>query len=153
MVISILQFLRAELTQLKEGIRGAVLSIFGGVRREELEELGAQNRSLQMEAQARQTMKRRSPADWRFRVLRWELGEQTIFPLEFPKGKVVPNLRVWIHLDDQSEGAPYWDITSKRVIAMLLPILPDVAGKGVFLHVRKDGDGPSSVFSLSVEQP
>ena len=100
---------------------------------------------------ASRPLKGRSPADWRFRVLRWEMGQLLIFPPDAPQGKSVPNLRVFIHPDDPNEGAPYWDITTKRVQAMLLPILPKIAGTGAFLHIRKDGDGPTSRFSLTVE--
>jgi hypothetical protein len=105
---------------------------------------------LELQAVARRTMKSRSPAFWRFRVLRWELGEQTIYPREFPQGKVVPNLRIHIPLDDPSEGAPYWDITSKRVIDRLLPLLPKIAGTGTYVEISKTGDGPSSAYSITL---
>lgn len=117
----------------------------------EILRLREENNRLAGQVEARRTMKARSPAEWRFRVIAWEKGEQTIFPREFPLGKRVPNLRVHIHLDDRSEGAPYWDITSKRVIAMIEPLLPMVRASGGFLHVRKDGAGVSSVFSVTVE--
>jgi len=116
-----------------------------------VDELTAEREHLALEVQARRTMKARSPAVWRFRVLSWELGEQLIYPVEFPQGKVVPNLRIHIPLDDPSEGAPYWDITSKKVIATLLPILPSIARTNTYVEIRKDGEGRSSSYSVSVQ--
>ena len=116
----------------------------------ENEELRAENRRLEATVEARRTMKRRSPAHWRFRVRRWEMREMTFKPKEFPEGKTMEALRVHIHLDDPSEGAPYWDITSKRVIGMLLPILPHIAGTNTYVEITKHGDGPTSHFSMSV---
>lgn len=121
--------------------------------RTENAQLREENARLRQLAPARRTMKARSPADWRFRVIRWEMSEQTIYPRDLPAGKVVPNLRVYIHPDDPNEGAPYWDITSKRVIAMLEGLLPHIAGTGAYVRIRKDGDGRTSQFSISVEQP
>jgi hypothetical protein len=103
---------------------------------------------LALEVQARRTMKARSPAEWRFRVVSWELGEQLIYPREFPQGKMVPNLRIHIPLDDPSEGAPYWDITSKKLIALLLPLLPKIAGTNTYVEVSKSGDGFASAYSV-----
>jgi hypothetical protein len=108
---------------------------------------------LELQAVARRTMKSRSPAQWRFRVLRWELGEQVIYPREFPQGKRVPNLRVYIPLDDPSEGAPYWDITRKRVIDRLLPLLPMVRDSGATVEISQVGDGPTSDQVITIRQP
>lgn len=117
---------------------------------EELAKLAAENRRLEAHLEVRRTMKKRSPAQWRFRVRRWELGEQTFYPKEYPEGKTGPNLRVHIHQDDPSEGVPYWDITSKRLISMLLPILPHIAGTETYVEIRKHGDGRTSHYSMSI---
>lgn len=117
---------------------------------DELAEVRAENERLEAQVEVRRTLKRRSPAEWRFRVRRWELGEQTFYPKEYPEGKTGPNLRVHIHPDDPSEGAPYWDITSKRLIAMLLPILPHIAGTGTYVMISKHGDGRTAQYSMSV---
>ena len=108
---------------------------------------------LEYQAAARRTMKSRSPAQWRFRVLRWELSEQVIHPREFPQGKVVPNLRVYIPLDDPSEGAPYWDITRKRVIDRLLPMLPMIQRTGATVEITQVGDGPTSDQVITIHKP
>lgn len=117
---------------------------------EENERLLEENRRLEAQLEVRRTLKRRSPAQWRFRVRRWELGEQTFYPQEYPEGKTGPNLRVHIHQDDPSEGVPYWDITSKRLIAMLLPILPHLAATGSTVEISKQGDGRTAQYSMSV---
>jgi len=132
-------------------IRDLIRGIFE--RDQRIAQLEARIAELERAAPARRTMKARSPADWRFRVIRWEVSEQTIYPRDLPAGKVVPNLRVYIHPDDPNEGAPYWDITSKRVIAMLEPLLPHIAGTGAYVRIRKDGDGRTSQFSISVDPP
>jgi hypothetical protein len=108
---------------------------------------------LEMQAVARRTMKRRSPAEWEFRVLRLDLGEQVIYPREFPQGKRAPNLRVWIHPDDTNEGAPYWDITRKRVIDRLLPMLPMIQASGARVKITQVGDGPTSDQVITITQP
>jgi hypothetical protein len=95
-------------------------------------------------------MKRRSPAFWRFRVLRWELGEQTFYPKDHPQGKTTPNLRIHIPLDDPSAGPTYWDITSKKLMAMLLPLLPQLAGTNTYVEVTKDGDGFATQYSVTI---
>jgi hypothetical protein len=100
-----------------------------------------------------QTMKSRSPAHWKFRVLRWELGEQTFYPKEFPQGKTGPNLRVYIPLGDQSEGAPYWDITRKRIIDRLLPLLPMIRDTGATVEITQVGDGPASDQVITIRPP
>lgn len=126
----------------------------GSVLRELLRENADLRRrvdDLEGQVEARRTLKRRSPADWRFRVLRWEEGEQTFQPRGEPVPKTVPNLRLHIHRDDPSEGAPYWDVTSKRLQAALRPILPMLVETGAFVHIVKDGDGVASRYSLSVE--
>lgn len=114
-------------------------------------ELAAENRRLRGEVEARRTLKRRSPADWRFRVLGWKHGRQTFQPKGSPAPITRPNLRIHTHLDDPSEGAPYWDITSKRLIAALTPLLSMLKETGAYVHITKDGDGVGSVYSLDVE--
>jgi hypothetical protein len=110
-------------------------------------------RIAQLEGQlaVRRPMKARSPADWRFRVLSWQLGEMQIFPRDTPAGKMVPSLRVHVPLEDKPADVPYWDITSKKLIATLLPILPSIAGTNTYVHIHKDGEGVSSSYSVSIQ--
>lgn len=116
----------------------------------ELERVKFERDAWKEAAQAVHRLKRRSPAQWRFRVLRWELGETIIKPKEFPDGKTVPNLRLYVPLEDASGPVPYWDISSKRLIAMLLPILPQIAGTKTYLEVTRDGDGVGTLHSVRV---
>jgi len=119
----------------------------------EVRELKAENERLRAEVPASRTLKRRSPAQWRFHVLRWELGEQTFYPKEFPQGKTGPNLRVYIPLEDQSEGAPYWDITRKRIIDRLLPLLPMIIATRSLVEITQVGDGPASDQVITIRPP
>lgn len=116
----------------------------------ENEELRARVRELEAVVDARRTLKRRSPAEWHFRVLRWEWGQQTFQPRGESQPKTVRNLRIFIHPDDPHEGAPYWDVTSKRLQAVLEPILPRIAGTGTYVHVTRDGDGVGTQHSVRV---
>lgn len=113
----------------------------------------AERQRLEELVEARRTMKRRSPAQWKFHVLRWELGEQTFYPKEFPQGKTGPNLRVYIPLEDQSEGAPYWDITRKRIIDRLLPLLPMIVATRASVEITQVGDGPASDQVITIRPP
>lgn len=113
--------------------------------------LEGENARLRAEAAVGRPMKRRSPAEWRFRVERWE-----DVPMVFqPRGEAHPKrtvaLRVYTHPDDQTEGPPYWDITKRRVAEVLRPILPQIAGTGTFVKVVQDGDGPTAQFSITIE--
>jgi hypothetical protein len=118
--------------------------------KEEMAEKDKRIAELEQQVKVARYQKARSPAHWRFRVRRWELGEQLIKPKEYLEGKTVPVLRVYIAPDDPSEGAPFWDISSKRVIAMLLPILPHIAGTNTYVEISKHGDGRTSQYSMSV---
>jgi hypothetical protein len=124
-----------------------------GEKDAEIADLKAKNRRLEATAQSTQTLKRRSPAHWSFHVLRWDLGEQTFYPKEFPQGKTGPNLRVYIPLEDQSEGAPYWDITRKRIIDRLLPLLPMIVETRSTVEITQVGDGPTSDQVITIRPP
>jgi len=98
-------------------------------------------------------MKRRSPADWRFRVVKWEDVTMPIRPGDRAEEQLIPALRVWVPLEDKPAGAPYWDVTGSRIIAQLRPLLPKVRDAGVFLHIVQNGEGPRSSYSVTVEAP
>ena len=112
--------------------------------------LEEENLRLAAEAQVDRMMKRRSPAQWRFRVVSWEERPITFQPRSESQPKTVPGLRLHIRPDDASEGVPYWDVTSKRLIAMLLPLLPRIAGTNTWLEISKTGDGLQSSYSVTV---
>jgi uncharacterized coiled-coil protein SlyX len=126
--------------------RIAQLEVENALKDERIAELQGQVRSTQ-------TLKARSPAHWSFHVLRWELGEQTFYPKDHPEGKTGPNLRVYIPLSDQSEGAPYWDITRKRIIDRLLPLLPMIRDTGATVEITQVGDGRTSDQVITIRPP
>ncbi len=58
-----------------------------------------------------------------FTVVRWELGETLIAPQHAPQGKRVQVLRLHVRPEDKAEFPPWWDITSTRLYAQLVPQL------------------------------
>jgi len=62
-----------------------------------------------------------------FRIVRFETGEEVIFPLHAPNGKRVRVLRLHVSAADKPDFPHYWDVTSTRLYAQLLPQL-QVAG-------------------------
>lgn len=116
----------------------------------ELEEVKAKNERLQAEADAKQVPKAHSPTTFRFRVLRWEMGEMQIRPRDEPLGKTVPSLRLYCPLEDQPSGPPYWDITSKKLAAMLLPLLPQIVATGAYVELKMSGGGWRNAASVTV---
>lgn len=113
-------------------------------------QLEEEKERLSVEAQVSRMMKSRSPAAWRFRVVSWEERPITFQPRSEFQPKTVPGLRLHIRPDDLSEGVPWWDITSKRLIAMLLPILPSIAGTNTRLEIAKTGEGLQSQYSMTL---
>jgi len=118
--------------------------------KEQLAEKDTRIAELEAEKTVYYRMKGRSPARWRFRVRRWEVGEAVIKPKEYPEGKTVPNLRLHVPPEDAFGPVPYYDISSKRLIAMLLPILPHIAGTDTYVEIAKHGEGRTSQYSMSV---
>jgi len=116
----------------------------------ENEDQRAEIKRLQAEAEVKRVAKSHSPTKFRFRVLRWELGEMQIRPRDEPLGKAVQSLRLHCPPDDQPSGPPYWDITSKRLIAMLLPLLPGIVDSGAYVELNMSGGGWRNAASVSV---
>lgn len=116
----------------------------------ELEESRADNERLRTEAEVGRPAKAHSPTTIRFRVIRWEMGEMQICPRDEPLGKTVPSLRLHIPPADQPAGPPYWDITSKRLISILLPLLPQVVATGAYVELKMSGGGWRNVSSVSI---
>jgi hypothetical protein len=141
MVLPTYEELVARVAQLQSELAGK------DVRIAELEE---EKLTAAVEAQVDRMMKRRSPGQWAFRVVSWEERPITFQPRGESQPKTVPGLRLHIRPDDASEGVPYWDITSKRLIATLLPLLPGIAGTNTRLEISKAGDGLQSSYSVTI---
>jgi len=100
---------------------------------------------------ASRPIKHRSPAEWRFRVLRWEERDMVIHPRDGSGPKKIRALRLHVPLEDKLEDVPWWDVTSKRLEAFLRPILPMLVRTGRYVRLTKLGDGPSSSWTVQVE--
>jgi len=85
-----------------------------------------------------------------FHVITWTLGKATISPLAGTGPKEVPILRVHVPKSDKALFPDYWDISSKRLIAQLMPYLVGgVPGRREF-RVQKTGRKPTAYFALEV---
>lgn len=85
-----------------------------------------------------------------FRVVRYELGVQTIFPEHAPQGKIVNVARVHVRPEDKPDFPHYWDITSAKLHAL---ILPQLRIEGVFTRrftITAHGIPPKKSFTLDV---
>lgn len=119
---------------------------------DENERLRVEISRLQVSLPHFRPLKRRSPAEWRFRVTRWELIDMPIRPREQAGPIVIRALRLHVPLEDKPEGEPYWDITGRNLIESLLPVLPKLAGSGRYLHIKKRGEGFGSFHRVSLER-
>lgn len=142
--------LAGSLRAIAEGRLLPSLDLLGSLQ-SRLSVLEAENLDLRRELAFSRPKKRRSPAEWSFRVRSWEWVEMKAFPKAFPEGKMVRALRVHVPLEDARQAVPYWDITRQKEIAMLEPILPLIAGTDRYVRFRQEGDGPTARFSMSVD--
>ena len=116
----------------------------------ENEDQRAEIKRLQSEAETKRVAKSHSPTTLRFRVLRWEMGEMQIQPRDEPLGRTVPSLRLHCPPEDQPAGPPYWDVTSKRLITMLLPLLSQIVDTGAYVELKMSGGGWRNATSVTV---
>lgn len=79
-----------------------------------------------------------------FRIVKFERGEARIETKLEPTGKVVPVLRVHVPPDDKPLGAPYWDITSRTLIARLDPVIDGLVAGRRRIRITKFGVAPSA---------
>ena len=138
----------AELRLIREGRLPFTLDVLGRLERR-LNLLELENRQLKLELAVSRPKKRRSPGDWRFRVRSWEYVDMLIHPVDHPEGKTIRALRLHVPREDLPDGPPYWDITRKREIAVLEPVLPTIAGTNTYVRVLQEDDGPASKYAIS----
>jgi hypothetical protein len=85
-----------------------------------------------------------------FHVVRYELGEMEIHPRYpgAPEAKKVQVLRVHVPPEDKPRFPHYWDVTSKRLIAQLTPVLDDIVAKKMLVRVTAAGVRPAKWYSV-----
>ena len=87
-----------------------------------------------------------------FKVSRYEEGSIEIHPRYpgAPESKTVRVLRLFLPPGIKTTLPSYWDMTSKHLIAALLPILKAPGLQDKTFVVQKFGVAPSARFSLEV---
>jgi hypothetical protein len=85
------------------------------------------------------------------RIIRYETGDVTIHPLHTTAPKVVTALRVFVPRETKPVGPDYWDITSKTLVAQMLPYLEAWGYRGKVFVVTKYGVAPRARFTLDVK--
>jgi len=84
------------------------------------------------------------------RITGWETGGVTIHPAHKPTGKVIKALRVQVPKEVKDFFPPYWDITSQRLIAQMVPYLEQPGYQDKVFTITKHGVAPKARFTLDV---
>lgn len=61
----------------------------------------------------------------------------------------IPVLRVWGERIDEASRAPYWDISSKRLMSDLLPRLVALGGRSLTVTITAIGYKPTKLYSVA----
>jgi len=78
----------------------------------------------------------------------YQLGKTQIAPRDGRPPREVPVLRLWVPSTELATLPHYWDITSKHLVAGLMPYLEE-HGAGTYTFViTRYGSGPSARFQL-----
>lgn len=85
-----------------------------------------------------------------FRILRVDRGELNIATRLEPQGKTIPVLRLFVPPEDKPLGAPYWDVTSRTLVARLDPIIDMLVGTRRRIRVTKFGVAPTARHQVDV---
>lgn len=83
-------------------------------------------------------------------ITNWEQGRVTIYPPHQPTGKVINALRVHVPAETKDFFPYYWDITSKTLVAQMVPYLEAGGYQGKRFIITKYGVAPKARFSLEV---
>jgi len=84
-------------------------------------------------------------------IISYNLGKATIRPDDGSGPKEVPVLRVYVPKMDKAYFPDYWDITSKRLIAQIMPYLVGGVSTRREFKVTKTGRKPTAYFALEVK--
>jgi len=87
----------------------------------------------------------------KLRCYKWELGKTTIVNRTTGETKVVQVLRVHVCKEYKNSYPFYWDITAKRLIAQLLPILQRLDFSRFVITITKLGEKPIARFTVDVQ--
>jgi len=86
----------------------------------------------------------------------WELGKIEIEPKYpgAPPKKVVETVRIHVDPETKPLFPHYWDITARRLVYQLAPMLITIPADKPWLRIHRDVPGPRAHFSVSwVEKP
>ena len=86
-----------------------------------------------------------------FRIIAWTQGTATITPKATRSPIVIPIVRIWIQRLDRQTRAAYYDISSARLQAQLLPYLTTQSYTGKQFSIRAYGRKPLKIHGLNVE--
>jgi len=84
------------------------------------------------------------------RITHWVTGNVTIRPAHLPEGKIIRALRVFVPSATKPTGPAYWDITSKLLVAQMLPYLERPPFTDKIFTITKHGVAPKARFTLEV---
>ena len=87
-----------------------------------------------------------------FHVESWELGETVIHPTwpGAPPEKRINVLRVVVPSTDKPLFPHYWDVTSKTLIAQMLPYLQASGFEKKSFTITAHGEAPKKRFTLDI---
>ncbi len=85
-----------------------------------------------------------------FRVVRYELGTKLIYPEHAPQGKLVNVVRVHVRPEDKPDFPHYWDITSAKLGAQVLPQLRVEPLYSRRFTITARGIQPKKTFTLEI---
>jgi len=91
-----------------------------------------------------------------FKIVSWELGRVTIKPRwpGAPEFKEVECVRLHVDPTIKPFFPHYWDITPRRLVYQLVPMLATALPPRMWLRIHRDIPGPKAHFSVGwVERP
>lgn len=88
--------------------------------------------------------------DISFQVERAERGDLILPANARLQGGIVPALRLYLAGAAAHEPPPYWDITSRQLIAALDPLIPWAIERRRRIHIRSIGTPPRIAYSVDL---
>jgi hypothetical protein len=88
--------------------------------------------------------------DITFRVERAEIGDLILPANRRQQGGIVQALRLYVAGAGDPEAPPYWDITSRQLIAALDPLIPWAIERRRRIHIRALGTPPRIAYSVDL---